>query len=155
MPKSAGDWSHMPTHLTADRWSATPVITLFVLLICLADCGGGGSNSTSSTRTSSPTTTSPAASISPTSLTFASQNTNSSSSVQNITLSNIGTASLTISGISASGDFSETNNCGSSVAVGANCAIQVIFTPSATGTRTGTLTIQDNSVKEALNKRWL
>ncbi|PYV35157.1 MAG: hypothetical protein DMG22_03325, partial [Acidobacteria bacterium] len=38
-----------------------------------------------------------------------------------------------------------TNNCGASVAVGANCTINVTFTPAATGTRSGTLTVTDNA----------
>jgi len=89
-----------------------------------------------------PTTT---ASVSPTSLTFASQNVGTTSAAQTVTLTNTGSATLTITGISASGDFAETDNCGSSVAVGANCAISVTFTPTASGTRTGTLSVADNT----------
>src|SRR5439155_694570 len=46
---------------------------------------------------------------------------------------------------SNSGDFSQTNNCGSTVAQGANCAINVTFTPTATGARSGSITIADNA----------
>ena len=43
------------------------------------------------------------------------------------------------------GDFSETDNCvNTSIAAGANCAFQVTFAPSATGSRTGQLTITAN-----------
>jgi hypothetical protein len=38
-------------------------------------------------------------------------------------------------------DFTQTNNCGASIAVGASCTINVVFTPHATGTRTATMTI--------------
>ena len=87
----------------------------------------------------------PVASVSPTSLTFASQTTGTTSAAQTVTLSNTGNAALTITSIAASGDFVETNTCGSSVAAGANCAISVTFTPTASGTRTGTLSITDNA----------
>jgi len=87
----------------------------------------------------------PAAALSPGSLSFANQIVNSSSAPQGVTLSNNGTAALTISGISATGDFSQTNNCGVSLAAGASCTISVSFTPTASGARTGLLIITDNS----------
>ena len=83
--------------------------------------------------------------LSPSTLTFASQMTTSTSVVQTITLTNSGTAALYITSISASGDFAETQNCASSVAAGANCTISVTFTPTASGSRTGALTITDNA----------
>jgi hypothetical protein len=88
---------------------------------------------------------SPVASLSPTSLTFAPQAVGNSSSSQSVTLTNTGGATLAITGVSISGDFSQTNTCGSSVAVGASCDISVTFEPTASGTRTGTLTITDNA----------
>ncbi|TAM82207.1 MAG: choice-of-anchor D domain-containing protein [Acidobacteria bacterium] len=89
--------------------------------------------------------TAPAATLSPTSLTFANQPVGTSSSPQNVTLSNSGTGNLNISSIGVTGDFSQTNNCGSSVAPGSNCTISVTFVPTATGTRTGSLTVSDNA----------
>lgn len=61
------------------------------------------------------------------------------------TLSNTGNTALSVTGITASGDFTETNNCGASVAASASCTITVSFIPTATGARTGTLTVNDNS----------
>jgi hypothetical protein len=87
----------------------------------------------------------PAVSFSPTSLTFATQLIGTSSAPQNITLNNIGNATLTISKISVSANFSQTNNCGSSVASGANCTITVIFTPTKIHTITGSVTVTDNA----------
>jgi len=91
----------------------------------------------------------PGVSLSPPSVTFASQAVGTTSAAQPVTLSNTGGATLTISGISItgtnSGDFAQTNNCGTSVAAGATCTINVTYTPTATGTRTGTLTIADNA----------
>jgi hypothetical protein len=98
-----------------------------------------------STGTSSVTVTTPAVTLSPTSLTFATQTTGSTSMAQTITLTNSGTAALSITSISASGDFAETQTCGSSVATGATCTISVTFSPTAAGSQTGLLTITDNA----------
>ncbi|MGH9762109.1 MAG: hypothetical protein ACREAC_14885, partial [Blastocatellia bacterium] len=45
-----------------------------------------------------------------------------------------------------SADFSETNNCGTSVPAGASCAISVKFVPVAAGSRSATLVVTDNAV---------
>jgi hypothetical protein len=85
------------------------------------------------------------AAATPVSLTFTSQVYGTSSKAQTVTLKNTGTAALTPTSITASGDFSETDNClNASLAAGASCAIQVTFTPTQTGSRTGTLTIGAN-----------
>jgi hypothetical protein len=68
-----------------------------------------------------------------------------SSSAQAITLTNTGTAVLGISAIAASGDFSQTNTCGGTLAVNATCQVSIVFTPTAIGQRTGTLTVSDNA----------
>jgi hypothetical protein len=91
------------------------------------------------------TGTAPAISLSPASLTFPAQALGTSSSPQTVTLSNTGNAALSITSISTSGDFSETNTCGSSVAATASCNINVTFKPTAGGTRTGAVTISDNA----------
>jgi ASPM-SPD-2-Hydin domain-containing protein/centrosomal CEP192-like protein/HYDIN/CFA65/VesB family protein len=89
------------------------------------------------------------ASLSPSSLTFASRIVGTTSAAQAVTLSNTGTGTLTISSVSIGGadphDFAQTNNCGSSLAAGSNCALNVTFTPSATGTRSANLAVSDNS----------
>ena len=61
------------------------------------------------------------------------------------TLTNDQSVPLNITSITTSGDFSETNTCGSQVAAEGTCTIDVYFTPSTTGTRTGTLTITDDA----------
>jgi hypothetical protein len=83
--------------------------------------------------------------VSPATLTFDNQTLQTASTAQPVTLTNAGTAALTISGVSASGDFAQTNTCGSSVAAGASCTIAVTFTPTAAGQRTGTLSIADSA----------
>jgi YVTN family beta-propeller protein len=87
----------------------------------------------------------PIASLSPTSLSFGNQNVGSTSAPQMVTLSNTGNAPLTVSNIATSGDFAQSNNCGSSLTAGSNCIINVTFTPTATGSRTGILTVADSA----------
>ena len=83
----------------------------------------------------------PDVSLSATSLAFGSQTVAVKSAVKTVTLSNSGNATLHITGIAASGDFAQTNGCGTQVSAGANCAISVTFTPTVTGARSGNLTI--------------
>jgi ASPM-SPD-2-Hydin domain-containing protein/beta-propeller repeat-containing protein len=88
----------------------------------------------------------PGVGLAPTSLAFGNQVLNTTSAAKTVTLTNTGTAALTINSIAASGDFAISNNpCGAGLAAGANCIISVTFTPTALGARTGTLTITDNA----------
>ena len=84
-------------------------------------------------------------SLSTTSLTFAGQGISTPSAPQTITLTNPGGLALTPLTISTSGDFAETDTCAGSVAAGAKCTISVTFTPTASGARSGTLTLTDNA----------
>jgi len=79
------------------------------------------------------------------SLGFGNQAIGATSAAQSVTLSSTGDAILSISAISANGDFAETNNCGSFLAASSSCSLNVTFTPTASGTRTGTLTITSNA----------
>jgi|HubBroStandDraft_1064217.scaffolds.fasta_scaffold20391_1 hypothetical protein len=85
------------------------------------------------------------AALSPTSLSLSSY-IGITSVPQNITLSNTAGAGLAISGIVASADFSQTNNCpvGGDLAPMSSCTIKVTFTPTAQGTVSGTLSITDD-----------
>jgi hypothetical protein len=94
----------------------------------------------------------PMVTLAPASLTFAGQLITTTSAAQSVTLTNSGTAPLTIASIAitaANGaDFGETNNCPastSSLAVGAKCSINVTFTPTATGNRAASITIAGNA----------
>jgi len=85
------------------------------------------------------------AEVSATSLTFPNQTFGVASSAQTITVTNTGGIGLVVTAITASGDFSETDDCQSgTVGSGANCTIQVAFTPTQAGSRTGQLTISGN-----------
>jgi hypothetical protein len=87
----------------------------------------------------------PLVSLVPASLSFPNQTEGTSSAAESITLTNSGAATLGITGIAASGDYSQTNNCGSGLAMNASCTINVVFTPSIVGPDNGTLTITDNA----------
>jgi len=69
----------------------------------------------------------------------------STSATQTITITNSGGAPLTIMSATASAQFGVPTNTCTTVPVGQNCMIGVNFTPNATGTQTGTLTIMDNA----------
>lgn len=83
--------------------------------------------------------------ISPTSLTFSSQAVGTTSSPQVVTLTNNQTTAVTSISVSASGDFAQTNTCGTSLAASSSCTINVTFTPTLAGRRTGTLTVTDSA----------
>jgi hypothetical protein len=88
----------------------------------------------------------PAVAMSPQALTFADQSTGFTSDAQTLTLTNSGSAPLTIASVVAHGDFAQANTCGTSVAAGgATCTISVTFTPTDIGDRTGDVTITDNA----------
>jgi len=85
------------------------------------------------------------ATLAPTGLTFVPQLVDTASPAKRVKLANYGTMPLSIASIATSGDFSQTNGCGSNIAAGASCTINVSFKPTQTGTRTGTLSITDNA----------
>jgi parallel beta-helix repeat protein len=87
----------------------------------------------------------PALSANPASLTFGSQALNTTSGAQPVTVTNTGTAAAAVSQIATTGDFAQTSTCGSSIAAGASCTVSVTFTPTASGTRAGSLTVASNA----------
>lgn len=90
------------------------------------------------------TATGPIASVTPPSLTFASQPVNTTSAGQNVTLQNTGTGPMQVNSVSTAAPFSQSSSCGS-IAAGSSCTITVYFTPTAMGAANGTLTISDNA----------
>jgi hypothetical protein len=84
-------------------------------------------------------------SLQPSSLKYAVQLLHTSSSPQAVTLTNTGSVDVSISNISTTGPFSQTNNCPSDLAVGSNCMIEVTFTPTAKGPASGKLSVKDNA----------
>ncbi|HZQ38110.1 MAG TPA: choice-of-anchor D domain-containing protein [Dehalococcoidia bacterium] len=93
----------------------------------------------------------PALSLSPASLTFAAQDTGTTSAPRTITATNTGTAPLFFNSVQVQGadplDFTIVDDgCpGVTLAVGASCATSVTFSPTTTGTRSAKLTFTDNA----------
>ena len=83
--------------------------------------------------------------LSPATLTFPSVSVGSSSASQTITLTNTGNSSLSISSVQVTGDFGQTNNCPATLTSGSSCTINIVFTPTSSGTRSGTLTVTDSA----------
>jgi hypothetical protein len=73
----------------------------------------------------------------PKSVAFASQKVGTTSAAQVVTVNNPGATPLKLTSITISGDYSETNNCPAKLTVGKSCTINVTFSPTQTGTRTG------------------
>ncbi|MGB9491549.1 MAG: protease pro-enzyme activation domain-containing protein, partial [Terriglobales bacterium] len=92
----------------------------------------------------------PLVSLSPASLKWTTVAVGRTATAKTVTLINSGTATLNISNVAISGNFalkSVSNSCqaGGTVVAGANCAIEVTFTPTKTGVVTGRVTITDNA----------
>jgi hypothetical protein len=84
---------------------------------------------------------------SPSNLAYASTLTGSSSAAQTVTISNTGSFAATSLALTTAAPFSLTaNTCTSTLTAGAICTVGVIFTPTAAGTATGTLSVASASV---------
>jgi hypothetical protein len=84
-------------------------------------------------------------SVTPISLSFAEQGIATTSTSQSITVTNTGGATLNFSSLASYGDFGGTHSCTSSLAIGANCSINVNFSPTDLGTRNGSVVITSNA----------
>lgn len=95
--------------------------------------------------------TGPAVTLTPPSLTFTDQAIGTTSASQSVTVANSGDASLFINGVAMGGanpaDFGNANDgcSGLTLAPGTSCSVSVVFSPTASGTRSGSLVITDNA----------
>jgi uncharacterized repeat protein (TIGR01451 family) len=89
----------------------------------------------------------PGLAASPPSLSFGQQVVGTTSATMPVTITSTGTTGLAVTGASASGDFAaDASDCTAKpVPPGQACVIQVSFSPSASGDRSGTLTIKSNA----------
>ena len=99
-------------------WSTTPVLTTFPAPV------------QAGTLTSSPS-----------SLSFGDVNSGSTSAAQTVTVTNPGTSAVSVSSVGVTGNFTQTNTCGSSIAAGGSCTVSVKFAPTSGGPLTGTLSV--------------
>ena len=86
-------------------------------------------------------------SFSPTSLNFFLQTSNLPSAPLTATLTNDSGVAIPISGIAVTGDYSQTNNCGSTLAANSSCVFTVTYTPVATGTSDGAITVSGSGAQ--------
>jgi hypothetical protein len=132
---------------TRHRQPATPGIlpaALIAIAVFSISCGGAGT-----TNAAAATFDPPATSLSPANLSFGTQLLEESSGAEPVSLTNSGKTALHITSIGVSGtnasNFVQTNNCGTSLAAGAKCTINITFTPSASGSRSATLSVTDSA----------
>jgi hypothetical protein len=84
-------------------------------------------------------------SLSATSLDFGTQAVGTKSQPQPVALTNTGTGILKLNSITASPKFfAQTNTCGSSLAAGASCTIDIVFVPNLQGILVGSVSVQDD-----------
>ncbi|MES9931165.1 MAG: autotransporter domain-containing protein [Candidatus Thiodiazotropha sp. 6PDIVS] len=91
-------------------------------------------------------------SVSTTEVDFGSVTVNSQSETISVPISNSGNAPLTISSISASAPFEQTNDCPASLTNGESCSVEVSVTPDNSGTINGTLAISGSNQSGAIQQ---
>jgi hypothetical protein len=105
--------------------------------------GGGGGGSTP------PPASAAAVTLTPTSLTFGSQAIGTTSGAQSVAVANTGAGSLFINSAAVPNtlDFAVVGDgcSGLTLSPGTSCAMSIVFSPTATGTRTAALTVTDNA----------
>lgn len=129
--------------LTANATAATGTAT-----ISITGTSGSLTNKTTLTLSVNSNSSGAAVTLSPTSLTWGTIKVGTAAPERIVTVRNTGTTTLNIGTITTSGDFSQkigASSCGSSLAPKKTCQIQVTFTPTQIGPRSGTLTVNDNA----------
>jgi hypothetical protein len=97
-------------------------------------------------ETSMATGSIPMVSFSNDTVNFSAQAIGTTSSASTVTLTNIGSAALNVTGFNLVGsEFMQTNNCPAALAVATSCTINVTFTPNSSGNHQGTLSLTDNA----------
>jgi photosystem II stability/assembly factor-like uncharacterized protein len=79
--------------------------------------------------------------ISSSTLTFPGQVLSTTAAAQTVKLTNLLRAAPLPVSLAATGDFAQTNNCGSAIPPASSCSVAVSFTPLATGARSGQVTV--------------
>ncbi len=87
--------------------------------------------------------------LTPTSLTFPDQVVYTQSAAMPITVKNSSTVTVSVTSIKTTGtnpnSFPQTNNCGTSIAAGKSCTVNVVFAPQGTGPRSAAITLTTSS----------
>ena len=82
---------------------------------------------------------------SPGSLAFGDLASGSTSAAQSVTVTNPGSSAASVSSVSVTGPFSQTNTCGSSIAANGSCTVSVKFSPTSGGPLTGSLSVASSA----------
>ncbi|MGH9649050.1 MAG: SBBP repeat-containing protein, partial [Terriglobales bacterium] len=90
-------------------------------------------------------TDAPAVILDPTVMSFSDQVVSTTSASQTVTLRTLGSAPVSITDITTTGEFSQTNDCVPGIDGGQTCSIQVTFTPSTTDLESGELRVSDTA----------
>jgi len=102
-----------------------------------------------SATTAAPPASRPLIFFYPINLSFASRSVGTTSAAQTISVRDLGRGILEITSVAITGtnagDFFQTNNCSSLVGLGRSCTISVTFRPTASGSRSASLSITDNA----------
>ncbi|HLJ78734.1 MAG TPA: choice-of-anchor D domain-containing protein [Acidobacteriaceae bacterium] len=84
--------------------------------------------------------------LNPSALSFPLTKVGSASAAQIVTVNNNGGSPAAMQSESVTGDFSiVANTCGSTLAAATSCAVNIVFQPAASGSRTGALAVVDSS----------
>jgi hypothetical protein len=123
--------------------------------LSITDNSGGAAGTTQMVALSGTGTGLPQAALTPSTLTFATQNLSTVSNAQTVTLTNTGLANLSLSATplsisgSASADFAVASGTtctpAFSLAPNSSCVIHITFAPTLSGSRSATLSVSDNS----------
>ena len=83
------------------------------------------------------------AALAPTYINFQDIPVNTKTAPQTVTLTNVGNVPMTIKSAQVIGspEFSQTNNCGATLASGRSCQFQLVFAPTATGSAAAVLSV--------------
>ena len=138
-----------PTTSTSTlTFMASATATTGTATVTVSGTSGSLNSSTPITLTVNATVGGGVVTLTPTSLKWNTIIVGATGSPKTVTLTNTGSAALSIGSVSISGDFSQlavTKPCVGTVLAGASCTIKVQFTPTQTGVRNGAITITDNA----------
>jgi hypothetical protein len=93
-------------------------------------------------------TTPAAVTLTPAALAFGDELIGQTAPAQDVVVANSGSVPATLTQIAVSGDFSipaSTNTCGTSIAANSSCTVGITFSPAASGSRAGALTVTDSA----------
>jgi hypothetical protein len=80
------------------------------------------------------------------SLSFGDQKVGTASPAKNVTLTSFGSTAVNFGTVTSTGDFAATTTCGATITPPQKCTVSVTFTPTATGTRSGEVTVTHNDL---------